>query len=111
MIECADVQIRWLTTADSGRQTPVRTRHEGSAFYRPHFRVGPDGEYLGVQFLEGDPPVVSPGEQGSATVELLYVSTGVDYSPLAPGASFEVLEGARVIGRGIVQRRFTTETR
>jgi hypothetical protein len=106
MTEYADVRIQWLPTTESGRTTPVHVRRQGSASYRPHFRVGDRGEFLGVQFVDGVPPVAAPGDEGDAMVELLYVATGVDYRSLAAGATFDVLEGARVIGRGTVLRRF-----
>jgi hypothetical protein len=85
---------------------PVYLRREGSATYRPHFRVGAGGEYLGVQSLDGTPPVAEPGDEGVATVELMYIENGVDYQPLVRGALFDVLEGARLIGRGAVLRRY-----
>jgi hypothetical protein len=39
---------------------PVYLRREGSATYRPHFRVGAGGEYLGVQSLLARPRLPSP---------------------------------------------------
>jgi hypothetical protein len=107
MRECAEVRIRWLPSDAGGRMASVPVQSDGRTFYRPHFRVGVDGEYLGVQFIAGDPPVVAPGEDGSSIVELLYIATGVNYGPLVPGAEFEVLEGAKVVGRGVVKRRFS----
>lgn len=109
MSEYADVDIRWLPTAASGRATPVQLRAEGARSYKPHFRIDAGGEYLGVAFLDGEPPIVAPGGEGSALVALIYTDTGVDYTSLVPGAMFEVLEGARVIGRGTVRRRWRAD--
>ena len=109
MHEYAEIFLRWLPTAESGRTTPAFVRADGSTMYRPHFRVGPTGEFLGVAFLDGDPPLAAPGSEGSALVEFIYVSTGVDYTPLQPGVSFDVLEGLRVIARGTVRRRWQSD--
>ena len=83
-----------------------RGKRSGTGTYFPHFRVGDNGEYLGVAFLEG-PEWIQPGTEAEEVVALIYADTGVDYSALQPGASFDVLEGARVIGRGRVIRRWT----
>ena len=106
MREYADVHIHWLPTAESGRTIPAQLRADGSNSYKPHFRVGPAGEYLGVAFVDGQPALAAPGTEGTATAALLYLETGVDYRALVPGAAFDVLEGTRVIGHGIVQRRW-----
>lgn len=70
--------------------------------YMPHLRVGSSGEELGVAFMEG-PSITYPGETARGTAALLY---GVDYSPLQPGAEFEVLEGRRCVGTGTVVHRW-----
>ncbi|MDF1501814.1 hypothetical protein [Roseisolibacter sp. H3M3-2] len=106
MSEYADVTIRWLPPAEGGRSAPVQARASRDLSYRPHFRVGAAGEPLGVAFLRGEPPVVAPGGAGAATVALLFADAGVDYHALVPGAAFEVLEGARVVARGTVDRRW-----
>jgi hypothetical protein len=55
---------------------------------------------LGVEFL--GPEGVAPfGIPISATVRLVY-DPAVSYSALQPGASIEILEGARIVGRGRV---------
>lgn len=98
----ADVRIRFLRTSDGGRQTPAALC---GGVYRPHIRVGGDGEYLGVVFVSG-PVSVLPGEEADATVSFIF---DVDDSPLQPGVEFEVLEGLRVVARGTVQRRWESE--
>jgi hypothetical protein len=109
MHDYAEVDIRWLPTAESGRATPVYLQAVGARSYRPHFRVGAGGAYLGIAFVDGEPPVAHPGDQGRAVVALIYVSTGVDYAPLAPGVEFEVIEGPHLIGRGTVRRRWSSD--
>ena len=61
--------------------------------------------HLGVAFVAG-PDNVTPGDEVSATVGLLYADLGVDYGGLQEGVSFDVLEGPRVVARGMVTRRF-----
>ncbi len=106
MSDYADVDIRWLPAAEGGRATSIHLRAAGTLSYKPHLRVGAEGDRLGVAFLDGEPPVAAPGDQGSALVALIYVETGVDYASLVPGAVFEVLEGTGVIGNGTVRRRW-----
>lgn len=67
--------------------------------YCPHFRVGPEGSYLGIRFIEGGE--LHLGEEHSATVELMY--EGVDYSALRPGVTFSVCEGPNVVAVGVVR--------
>jgi len=67
-----------------------RRRKVGAACrpsYKPHFRVGADDQYLGVAFLDGDPAIVYPGDEGDATVALVYTEIGVDYSLSRAGRS------------------------
>ena len=106
--EYAAVHVRMVPAAESGRQTPVRLAGTVSHSYKPHFRIGRDGQYLGVAFLEG-PERLAPGEESDATVLLLYTSTGVDYSPLVPGVQFDVVEGPHIVARGTVLRRWRGE--
>ncbi|MDE5593566.1 MAG: hypothetical protein K2I75_06510 [Clostridiales bacterium] len=64
--------------------------------YRPHFAV--DGNYLGVRFVECD--LTEFDKFGTAIVKLVY--DGVDYSPLTANTKFDVVEGATIVGKGIV---------
>jgi hypothetical protein len=104
MKRLAEVHVRWLAPSEGGRKIGVAVRSDPPRGYCPHFRVGVDGEYLGVRFLDGEPEIVEPGGSGTAVVELLW--DGVDYSPLASGVQFDVLEGPKVVGRGTIARRF-----
>lgn len=103
----ADIKLTFLRADEGGRQRPPAL--EGGT-YRPHVRVGPDGEHLGVAFVAG-PRDVAPGDEVSATVDLLYFDLSVDYRPLQEGVSFDVLEGHRVVARGVVTRRFQSSER
>lgn len=99
-----DVEIKFFTSEDGGRSSTVNLS-EGK--YRPHLRVN-GGEYLGVTFVDGPLEPVAPGWSGSAIVALLY-EPNIDYSALKPGASFEVLEGARIVAVGNVQNQEQNE--
>src|SRR5690348_8029072 len=96
MTEYAEVRIRWAPVGENPSTTPKALRARGR--YRPHFRLGADGEYLGVAFVDGSTEWSVPGAESSACVAFLYTETGVDYSALVPGACFQVVEGPYVIG-------------
>jgi hypothetical protein len=89
------VVVRLLAPAKGGRVAAPFA----DGRYRPHLRVGPDGEYLGVVFVGGGE--LPLGSECAATIELVY--EGVDYTALRPGVEFSVLEGARVVGSGVVR--------
>jgi hypothetical protein len=96
----AEVFITFLPTAAGGRSHPVNLDDHG---YQPHVRVPPDGEYLGVEFVDG-PEEVYPGDQTYATVRFLYTSK-LSYDTLTVGTAFEICEGPHTIGRGTITRR------
>jgi hypothetical protein len=101
----AEVLIELLPTEKGGRQDPLNLCNDSPGQYRPHFRViGGSGELLGVAFMDGPDNPVLPGESTSATVKSLY-EPSISYSELVEGARFEILEGAHVVGFGIVTRR------
>lgn len=64
--------------------------------YKPHFVI--DGNYLGVQFVECD--LTEFDKFGTAIVKLVY--DDVDYSSLTTNAEFDIVEGAAIVGKGIV---------
>ena len=107
-VDYAAVHVRMVPTEESGRRTPVRLFGTLSDSYKPHLRVGRDGEFLGVAFVDG-PDRLAPGEEADAIVVLLYTTTGVDYSPLTPGVQFDVVEGPTVLARGTILRRWRGE--
>jgi translation elongation factor EF-Tu-like GTPase len=101
----AEVLIRFLPTEKGGRRTPICLSTDSLAHYRPHFRVcDGDGEYLGVEFIDGPDDPVVPGGSTYATVRFIY-EPEVCYDALVVGAQFEVMEGSRVVGTGQVTRR------
>ena len=70
--------------------------------YRPHLIVAGKGEYLGVIVV--DLPknrAVHPGDRAQVSFHLVY-HPAVDYSALQPGMKFEILEGPRSVGDGVV---------
>jgi hypothetical protein len=105
MAGIAEVFVEFLPTEQGGRRTPVCLSTDGAAGYRPHFRVrGGDGEFLGVEFVDGPDDPVSPGGSTYATVRFTY-EPEVCYDALVVDAPFEVMEGSRVVGTGRVTRR------
>ncbi len=80
---------------EGGRHSPF---WEG---YCPHLVVpGREGGYLGVR-ASACPGPVAPGEEAEVAFEWRY-PPAVDYSSLAPGCDFLIMEGARVVGTGRV---------
>ncbi|MEX0641427.1 MAG: hypothetical protein WD468_01935 [Pirellulales bacterium] len=101
----AEVLIEFLPAEKGGRRTPVRLSTDSPTHYRPHFRVCEgDGEYLGVEFVDGPDDPVVPGGSTYATVRFVY-EPEVCYDALDVGAQFEVKEGSRAVGMGKVTRR------
>ena len=95
-----EVFVIFLSPENGGRKSSFYLDDHG---YKPHFRIPPDGEYLGVEFVDG-PDNLPPGNQTYATVRFLY-EPDICYDALVVGAEFEILEGPRVIGYGTVTRR------
>ncbi len=96
----AEVLVWFLLTEQGGRQTPPSLNEPG---YRPHLRVAGDGELLGVEFC-GGPAEARLGAPAHAKIIMLDYP-GVAYEKLAAGAEFEILEGARKVGSGVVTKR------
>ncbi len=105
MQEWAEVAVEFLPPEKGGRQSPPSLR---GGLYRPHFRVGEKGEYLGVAFVDG-PGQLAFGQIAKAVVVLIYCDDNFDYEPLGDGACFEVMEGPHVVGHGRVIRRFKSD--
>lgn len=93
----AIVDVEFLDPSVGGRDNTLVTSP-----YRPHFRVG-DGELLGVQFFDGPDTPVPPSVVVSAKAQFMYFPE-VNYDALCPGAQFEVREGARIVGVGLVKK-------
>ncbi len=68
--------------------------------YSPHFVVNGTSDYLGVRFLN-IPDNVKPNSMYEQRVALLYADT-VDYSELTTGVDFEIREGGKTVGKGMV---------
>jgi hypothetical protein len=92
------LHVELLPTQQGGRSNPASLC---DAKWRPHLRVSPSSELLGVAFTSG-PAQLAPGAWGEAVAELVYADKGVDYSALQPGISADILEGSTVVGRARV---------
>jgi hypothetical protein len=105
MAEFAEVMIEFLPAEKGGHRTPICLSTDDPGTYKPHFRVhGSDGEYLGVEFVDGLDGPVSPGGTTYATVRFVY-EPEVCYDALVEGAEFDVMECSRIVATGRVIRR------
>ena len=92
--------ITMKSEADGGRPCGFWTN------YRPHLVPKGTEDYLGVSVTDvPESEAVLPGTTRRVSFELMYPS--VDYGSLCVGASFEIREGQRVVGEGVVTE--TTE--
>ncbi|HXC15909.1 MAG TPA: hypothetical protein VNV60_00565 [Holophagaceae bacterium] len=73
---------------------------EAWGHYMPHLRVEGHEELLGVRFLAGPREATEFSKDYEFGIEFMY--SGVDYSRLIPGTEFEVLEGLKVVAKGMV---------
>ena len=112
-----------LSEDEGGRSTPLLPSAYGGA-YRPHIVIGDqhqrepivrerdgfpnvlDEEYLGVAFWDG--PKTSPLPTGTPmqiVLRLCYRPSSM-YDAVAPGATFTLREGGRIVGFGEVTGRW-----
>ena len=105
MQQTVESTIILLSEAGGGRSTPISA---SGCCYRPHVRVGPEGPLLGVCFV-GGPELVAPGTEATVLMALVY-HPSVDYSAPAAGVHFQIVEGPRVVGTGMVIERLEVAT-
>jgi translation elongation factor EF-Tu-like GTPase len=83
-----------LPTDKGGRQTALR-----KDVYRPQFFLGLSSASCRVD--EIDKGTLSPGEEGEVEMTLMHPERwGTE---VRPGAKFEIREGSRVVGKGIIR--------
>jgi len=88
-------EITMKSESDGGRPCGFWTN------YRPHLVPKGTEDYLGVSVTGvSESEAVLPGTTRRVSFELMY--PGVDYGSLCIGASFEIREGQRVVGEGVV---------
>jgi translation elongation factor EF-Tu-like GTPase len=101
----AEIYVEFKPTSEGGRNSPVWLNEDAAIHYRPHLCVhGGNGEYLGVEFIDGPDRMIAPGEGTYATVRLMY-EPQVSYDALSVGATFDIREGGKTVGTGRVTRR------
>ena len=96
MKPCINVSVIFFSPDEGGRKESIYLND-----YRPHFRIIDGSEYLGVQFIEAPDKVITPDEKVDTKVLLLYFPD-VSYNKLRQNTEFEILEGAKVVGKGKV---------
>jgi hypothetical protein len=100
----AEVWLELLPTDKGGRSSPIYLGTGGPPTYRPHLRVrGGNGEYLGVEFVDGPDQPIQPGGSTFATVRFMY-EPQVNYDSLTVDSEFDIMEGGKVVGFGRVTR-------
>jgi translation elongation factor EF-Tu-like GTPase len=86
--------LRLLPTVEGGRQSAIR-----KDVYRPQFFLGLSSASCRVD--EIDKEMLSPGEEGE--VEMTLVHPERWGRELRPGTEFEIREGSRVVGHGVIK--------
>lgn len=90
-------QLEMKREVDGGRHAPFWEN------YRPHLIPSGTEDYLGVTVVNlREDQAVAPGTSATVEFDLVY-HPNVDYSGLSVGTTFEIREGARVVGTGEVQ--------
>lgn len=95
----AEIEVNFISTELGGRSNPLT---DGGVGYPPHLRLS-DGEMLGVVFLGGTGKPITPATPTSVKVKLVYWPQ-VSYDALTVGANFDIMEGSRIVGNGVVIR-------
>ena len=86
--------LHLLRTADGGRRTAINRD-----VYRPQFHLGSSSASCRVDEIDKDS--LSPGEAGEVEITLIHPERfGVD---LRSGGKFEIREGTRVVGWGVIE--------
>jgi hypothetical protein len=109
-----EAEVTFIPASEGGRLNPPLLLWSGGS-YRPHIVVGDPKQrraitvgneiretYLGVAFLSG-PDKVEAGEPFLAGLALIFYPHP-SYDSLAPGVTFTIREGAKVVGFGEVKR-------
>ena len=94
-VPIVEIDVDFLPTAEGGRRNAIVLRG-----YCPELRAK-TGERLSVEFLEPSDEAIEPGDGTSAIVRFTYFP-GVNYDAFGEGATFEIVEGGKVVGRGRV---------
>ena len=101
MIGPADIEavIRFLPTAEGGRQTPCRS---GVRSYRCPCDFGLDDGWSDALFEFVDKEWVAPGE--SVVTRMWFVVAANHFGRLCEGFDFTVHEGLRLVARGRITK-------
>ena len=120
ILEFISAEVVMLSFEDGGRATPLLPGgYQGH--YRPHIvlqsretrqaKIEMRGEqrqivdeYLGVAFWSGPDPI--PISQAFTVAMFLMYSPHPSYDRVVPGSEFTIREGARIVGHGVVLKRW-----
>lgn len=87
-------ELTFLPTVEGGRESPVFSGYRGQLHYDDHDW---DAEYAFI-----DRELIQPGE--TATAQLWLMSPEAHRGRLVPGKSFQIREGRRLVGSGVVTK-------
>jgi elongation factor Tu len=89
-----EAEIYYLTPEEGGRSSPAFTG------YRPQFYY--DGRDWGASHIYPDVEVANPGE--TVRAYLGFLSPEEHLGKIKVGMEFEIREGARIVGKGVVTK-------
>ena len=87
-------QVRFLTTAEGGRKSPVKSGYRGQLFY--------DGRNWDAVYEFGDNEWITPGEIIEAEIHML--SPQCHVGRLVLDKEFEIREGSKTVAKGKVTK-------
>src|SRR5262249_9569480 len=91
-----EARISFLRPDEGGRHSPV------SSGYRPQFHYASDAQVWDAQHTYPDVASVAPGD--SVRAILCFTSPEYHRGRIELGMPFEIREGAKLVGRGVVTR-------
>jgi translation elongation factor EF-Tu-like GTPase len=90
-------RLHLLGTEEGGRRTPIATGYRAACWIDPSDPVA--GGHDGVVTIEGDQRI-APGEE--MVVHIRFLPPDLVGDKPRPGVTFDIREGARVVGRATV---------
>jgi hypothetical protein len=96
MAPICHIQARWLTAEEGGRTTPIR-----GGRYTPTARFAGEQDQFSVVL---DFPGSNETNPSKGTLRLLFPDLVDIQQRMRPGVTLEIMEGARVVARCVVER-------
>jgi translation elongation factor EF-Tu-like GTPase len=94
--------LHLLPTSEGGRKSAIKAR-----IYRPQFHIGTKSASCQVDGIDRDR--LYPGHDGNVTMTVLHPERfGSDFKP---GVKFDIWEGTRIVGSGVIKDVITMRER